>query len=111
MLGILLELSNHQAWYRGFANRRPDGNIVQTKRNFHVNHLNPVSKTSASHQITDCALLHLAECRQEIADAGEMMVNSANDLINPAKAHQRALERWALDRAEQGRQLNLAERF
>ena len=33
MLEILLEMSGYQAWRCGFANRRPDGSIVKTKRN------------------------------------------------------------------------------
>ena len=95
MLDILLELSDYKAWCCGFANRRPDGSVVQTKRNFHLDHLNPVSKTGTSHQIINRAplcphhnivksnrRLHLADYREEIAKNGEMMVDDPSDLID-----------------------------
>ena len=95
MLEILLELSEYQAWCCGFANRRPDGSVVQTKRNFHLDHLNPVSKAGTSHQITNRAplcpyhnimksnhRLHLAEYREEIARNGELMVDDVAELID-----------------------------
>ena len=49
MLEILLELSGYQAWCCGFANRRPEGSVVPTQANVH---LNPVSKANASLEIT-----------------------------------------------------------
>ena len=57
MLEILPEMSGYQAWCCGFANRLPDGSVVQTKRNFHLDHLNPVSKAGTSHRITNRAPL------------------------------------------------------
>ena len=83
----MLKLSGYQAWCCGFANRLPDGTIIETTRNFHLDHLNPVSKDGTSHQIVNRAplcpyhnikksnhRLHLAEYREAIHKAGEMMV-------------------------------------
>lgn len=108
MLAFLLELSSYQAWCCGFANRKADGTLVRTTRNFHLDHIDPKSK-DGSNQITNRAPLcphhnirknnrpvALREYRQEIADAGEMMVDSANALISLAEAYQRALDRYAM---------------
>ena len=97
MLRELLKLSGYTAWCCGFANRRPDGKIVETVRNFHLDHIAPKSKenTGTSNDIQNRAPMcpyhnirknnrrvGLAEYRQEIADAGELMVDTVNDLIN-----------------------------
>ena len=113
MLEILLELSGYQAWCCGFANRRPDGSVVQTKRNFHLDHLNPVSKAGASHQITNRAplcpyhnivksnrRLHLAEYREEIARNDELMVSDVSELIDLDYAFQRALDIYSARQAQ-----------
>ena len=42
MLEFLRQLSDYQAWRCGLGNS-PDGNVVQTKRNFHLRHLNPLA--------------------------------------------------------------------
>ena len=104
MLELLLELSHYQAWCCGFANRKPNGEVIKTTRNFHLDHLNPVSKAGTSHQIINRAPLcpyhnlkksnhrfHLAEYRQQIADAGEMMVDDASHLIDLDFAFDRAI--------------------
>ena len=97
MLRDLLKLSGYTAWCCGFANRRPDGKIVETVRNFHLDHIAPKSKenTGTGNDIQNRAPMcpyhnirknnrrvGLAEYRQEIADAGELMVDTVNDLIN-----------------------------
>ena len=97
MLRELLKLSGYTAWCCGFANRRPDGKIVETTRNFHLDHIAPKSKgnTGTGNDIQNRAPMcpyhnirknnrrvGLAEYRQEIADAGELMVDTVNDLIN-----------------------------
>ena len=107
MLANLLELSGYQAWCCGFANRRTDGTVIKTTRNFHLDHVDPKSK-DGSNQITNRAPMcpahntrkgnrrvHLDDYRKEIADAGEMMVNTTSDLINLAYAHQEALGMYA----------------
>ena len=80
-----------------FVNRRPDGAIIKTTRSFHLAHTAPKSRdnTGTGNDIQNRAPLcpchnirksnrriGLAEYRQEIADAGEMMVNSVNDIIH-----------------------------
>ena len=96
MLEYLLGLSGYMAWCCGFANRRPNGVVVESVNNFHLDHIDPKSK-DGSNQIWNRAPLcpahnvrknnrrvHLADYRQEIADAGEMLVDSIGDLINLA---------------------------
>ncbi len=108
MLECLLKLSGYQAWCCGFANRKPDGTIIKTTRNFHLDHMDPQSKEGTSHQITNRAPMcphhntrknnrrvHLAEYRKEIKASGELMVESLDDLIDLNFAAQRALEIYA----------------
>lgn len=102
MMEKLLEMSGYVAWCCGFANRRPDGSIVKTTRNFHLDHIDPKSK-DGSNDIENRAPLcphhnirknnrrvHLADYRVEIADAGEMLVNSIGELINLAEAREKS---------------------
>ena len=104
MLEMLLELSGYMAWCCGYANRMPDGTIIRTMRNFHLDHIDPKSK-DGSNDIQNRAPLcpyhntrknnrrvHLADYRTEIADAGEMMVNTTSELINLAEAHHEAMQ-------------------
>ena len=120
MLRQLLELSGWQAWCCGFANRRKDGAIIATTRNFHLDHLNPKSKEGSSNQIINRAPMcphhnirknnrrvHLAEYRQEIADAGELMVDHAGELIDLDRAVEWALEIYTQARIRQGAQSTL----
>lgn len=110
MLEYLLKLSGHKAWCCGFANRRPNGAIVETANNFHLDHIDPKSK-DGSNQIWNRAPLcpahnvrknnrrvHLAEYREEIANAGEMLVDTTADLINLAWAQQQAVDYYAAAR-------------
>lgn len=103
MLRLLLELSGYMAWCCGFANRKPDGTIIKTTRNFHLDHVDPKSRYG-SNQITNRAPLcpyhnirkgnkriHLSDYRDEIAHAGEMMVQQTNELIDLAYAYEKAL--------------------
>ena len=48
--------------------------------------------------------MHLSEYRQEIADDGEMLVNTTDELIELAMAQQVALDKYALERAKLGMQ-------
>ena len=113
MLEFLLELSDYTAWCCGFANRRPDGSVIRTTRNFHLDHLDPKS-LQGSNQIYNRAPMcphhnirknnrrvHLEEYRREIADAGEMMVNTIDELVHWPSASDRAHLRWAQAVAEQ----------
>ena len=113
MVEYLLKLSGYTAWCCGFANRRPNGAIVETANNFHLDHIDPKSK-DGSNQIWNRAPLcpahnvrknnrrvHLAEYRQEIANAGEMLVDTTADLINLAWAQQQAVDYYANARASQ----------
>ncbi len=114
MLEFLLELSGYMAWCCGFANRMPDGSIVRMANNFHLDHVDPKSKGGLN-QITNRApmcprhnirkkdrYVHLREYRQEIADAGEMMVNTMDELVDLPMAQQAALDRYAVERAKRG---------
>ena len=109
MLEKLLDLSGYKSWCCGFANRRPDGAIIRTTRNFHLDHLAPKSKEGTSNEIQNRAPMcpyhnirknnrqvALSQYRQEIADAGEMMVNSASDLINLDYALSEAMNMYGL---------------
>ena len=104
MLERLLELSGYMAWCCGYANRMPDGRVIRTARNFHLDHIDPKSK-DGSNDIQNRAPLcpyhntrknnrrvHLADYRTEIADAGEMMVNTMSELINLAEAQHEAMQ-------------------
>ena len=111
MLEELLKLSGWQAWCCGFANRRPDGSVIETTRNFHLDHIAPKSRenTGRSNDIQNRApmcpyhnirknnrRIGLAEYRQEISDAGEMMVSTMNDLINLDEALLRANQLYGI---------------
>ena len=114
MLEFLLDLSGYMAWCCGFANRMPDGRIVRTTNNFHLDHTDPWSK-GGSNQIPNRAPMcprhniqksnrgvYLREYREEIADAGEMLVNTTDDLINLAWAADRALARHVQEAVKHG---------
>lgn len=104
MLNELLKLSDYKAWCCGFANRRPDGSVVETTRNFHLDHIDPKSK-QGSNQIPNRAPLcphhnirkgnkriHLEDYRELIAHAGELMVDRVGELIDLAWAYEEALK-------------------
>ena len=116
MLEFLLDLSGYMAWCCGFANRMPDGSIVETTNNFHLDHIDPTSK-GGSNQIANRAPMcprhnilkkdrwvHLREYRQEIADAGEMLVNTTDELIDLSMAYQKVLDYYAMEKAKRGMQ-------
>ena len=110
MLKMLLELSGYMAWCCGFANRRPDGTIIRTTRNFHLDHVDPKSK-EGSNQITNRApmcpyhnlrksnnRIHLSDYREQISHACEMMVDKTSDLIDLAYAYQQTLDIYFRER-------------
>ena len=113
MLDILLGMSGYQAWCCGFANRKPDGSVVETIRNFHLDHMDPVSRPGFSHQITNRAplcphhnimksnrRLHLADYREQIARDGELMVADLSDLMDLTEAAHRTLNIYASRRPQ-----------
>ena len=114
MLEFLLDLSGYTAWCCGFANRRPDGTIVRTSNNFHLDHIAPKSKDGSNQIINRAPLcpthnirknnrqIPLDEYRREIADAGEMLVDTTADLVNLAEAYQKALDRYVLESISRG---------
>ena len=114
MLEYLLGLSGYMAWCCGFANRMPNGTIVETINNFHLDHIDPTSK-GGSHQIANRAPMcprhnllksdrrvHLSDYRKDIADAGEMLVNTVDELIDLPMAYQKALDYYAMEKAKRG---------
>ena len=104
MLNELLSLSNYQAWCCGFANRREDGAIIRQDWNFHLDHIDPKAAGGINEIINRAPmcphhnirksnqLVALREYRNQIADAGEMMVSSAGDLIDLGWAQSQVLE-------------------
>ena len=122
MLEFLLDLSGYMAWCCGFANRMSDGSIVRTTNNFHLDHTDPTSK-GGSHQIMNRApmcprhnllksdrRIYLSDYRKEIADAGEMLVNTTDELIDLSMAYEAALTRHAQEVIERGLQTPLESR-
>ena len=120
MLEYLLSLSDWQAWCCGFANRRKDGTVIQTTRNFHLDHVDPKSKDGANEIYNRAPLcpyhntrkgnqwIHLADYRQQIADAGEMMVDSVNDLPILAEVRDMVQKYWAVEYVKRNPQTVLA---
>ena len=107
MMEFLLGLSGYTAWCCGYAVRRSNGEVVKTTRNFHLDHIDPKSK-QGSNQIMNRAPLcpdhnirknnrrvHLEDYRAEIADAGEMLVDTMGELIDLAWAYEQALGFYA----------------
>ena len=107
MMEFLLGLSGYTAWCCGYAVRRSSGEVVKTTRNFHLDHIDPKSK-QGSNQIMNRAPLcpdhnirknnrrvHLEDYRAEIADAGEMLVDTTGELIDLAWAYEQALGYYA----------------
>ena len=103
MLRELLEISGYQAWCCGFANRKPNGEIIRTTRNFHLDHIDPKSKEGTSNDIVNRAPLcpyhnikkgneriGLAEYRVKIADEKELMVDKFGDLQDLNEARHKA---------------------
>lgn len=92
MLERLLQISDYKAWCCGFANRRPNGDIVHTVRNFHLDHIDPKSKQGSNDILNRAPMcpahntrkgsrrVHLDDYRKEIAEDGELMVDKMGDL-------------------------------
>ena len=114
MLEFLLGLSGYMAWCCGFANRMPDGTVVRTINNFHLDHIDPRSEDGANelpnraplcprHNLSKSGRrIHLSDYRKEIAGAGDLRVNTVDDLIDLPTAYRAALERFALAESKRG---------
>ena len=89
---------------------------MRTTNNFHLDHVEPRSR-EGSNQITNRAPLcpthnlrkgarpiGLREYREELATAGELLVDSIDDLIPLSQAYQRALDYYSEARARQAAQ-------
>ena len=93
MLRELLELSGYTAWCCGFANRMPSGKIIRTTHNFQLDHIDPKSKQGSNDILNRAPMcpshnsrkgtrrIHLDDYRKEIAEAGELMVETMGDLV------------------------------
>ena len=93
MLERLLQISDYKAWCCGFANRRPNGDVVRTSRNFHLDHIDPKSKQGSNDILNRAPMcpahntrkgnrrVHLDDYRKEIAESGELMVDKMGDLV------------------------------
>lgn len=106
MKRILLEFSDWQAWCCGFANRMPDGTIIETTDNFHLDHIDPKSN-KGSNQIMNRAPLcpahnsrkkdreiALKRLRDEIEQANELKVNSRDDLVDLVEAREYSMSAY-----------------
>ena len=106
MKRILLEFSDWQAWCCGFANRMPDGTIIETTDNFHLDHIDPKSN-KGSNQIMNRAPLcpahnsrkkdreiTLKRLRDEIEQANELKVNSRDDLVDLVEAREYSMSAY-----------------
>ena len=108
----LLQMSGYLAWCCGFANRRPDGSVIETTDNFHLDHIRPKSKGGSDriYNRAPMCLRHntskgnreisLERLRTEIAAQGELQAPLA-DLIDLDWAYDRAMEIWAIEFAGQ----------
>lgn len=106
MLKILLEMSGYMAWCCGFANRTSSGEIVKTTNNFHLDHIDPKSRDGSNQIINRAPMcpthnirkgkrrISLDEYRKEIAEAGELLVPSIDDLISLPEALQKSLDEY-----------------
>lgn len=102
MLQELLEFSGYAAWCCGFANRRPNGEIIRRTWNFHLDHIDPVSEGGINeifnrapmcphHNIRKSnKLVSLREYRKQIAEAGELQVGSILELADLGEAQRYA---------------------
>ena len=93
MLRELLELSGYTAWCCGFANRMPSGRVIRTTDNFQLDHIDPKSKQGSNDILNRAPMcqshnnrkgtrrIHLDDYRKEIAEAGELKVETMGDLV------------------------------
>ena len=117
MLQELLEFSGYTAWCCGFANRKPNGEIIRRTWNFHLDHIDPVSEGGINeifnrapmcphHNIRKSnKLVALREYRKQIAEAGELQVDNILELADLGEAQRyanRVYYRYEQERRPQG---------
>ena len=107
MKKILLEFSDYKAWCCGFANRMPDGTIIKTIENFHLDHLDPKSKGGsnqimfraplcpAHNQLKRDRAITLETLRDEIEKNEGLRVANRRDLIDLIDAREKAIKAYA----------------
>ena len=108
MLEFLLELSEWRAWCCGWYNPSSDGTPAKVTYNFELDHIHPKSKAGHTHQITNRAPLcpyhnskkggrsiALEDFRQEIAAAGELVVDDIAELVDLTKAAEATLAEFS----------------
>lgn len=115
MLEFLLDLSEWRAWCCGFANWKVGADgvpaVERTIRNFELDHIDPKPE-DGRHEIDNRAPLcpyhnstksdrrvRLDELRQEVAEAGEMLVSSVDDLVDLPWARDQVMDHWASGKA------------
>ena len=104
MMVELLKMSGWRAWCCGFANVK-NGKVLETTWQFELDHIHPKSKEGTSHEIENRAPLcprhnrqksnkhkPLAEYRNDIAAAGELYVDSLDELVNLTEARAKAMK-------------------
>lgn len=116
MLTHLLEGSDWMAWCCGFANRYPNGSVLKRAINFHLDHVEPVSKGGSDHiyiynrapLCQNCNLklkrgrsITLHQLRDEVEAEG-LLVAPRDELPDLAKMKDRAVELHARRMAERG---------
>ncbi len=112
MLELLLAESGWTAWCCGYAVRRPNGEIVPTADNFHLDHIDPKG-AGGSEYITNraplCARCNgqkgrrpitLRQLREEIIEQGQLLVDSPSDLPDLGRMHRAAVDLHARRYAE-----------
>ena len=102
MLRELLEFSNYTAWCCGFANRKPNGEVIRQTWNFHLDHIDPVSAGGINeifnrapmcpyHNIRKSnQLVALRQYRHQIAAANELQVDHILQLADLGEAQRYA---------------------
>ena len=102
MLRELLEFSNYTAWCCGFANRKPNGEVIRQTWNFHLDHIDPVSAGGINeifnrapmcpyHNIRKSnQLVALRQYRHQIAAANELQVDNILQLADLGEAQRYA---------------------
>lgn len=114
MLELLLEESDWIAWCCGYAVRRPDGSVVETADNFHLDHIDPLAEggldiiTNRAPLCAACNMrkgkrsITLRQLRQEISSADRLLADRLEDLPDLAKMHHAAARLHAQRMAELG---------